>query len=57
MPSDKPEQQTCGHPSFRQERLKGIGSGTGDYLCERCGALFTLYEVQQIEAERKGKSN
>jgi len=43
---DKP----CDHPGFDEEYY--LGSRTGDYVCERCGASLTANEMREIERDR-----
>lgn len=47
-----PDSEKCDHPSFHQERI-GMGIGTGDYLCTKCGKELSKEEQEIIKARKR----
>lgn len=53
--------EPCVHPSFEKETQGQVLSygyveeKTGDYICTKCGAVFTRAEKDEIEANRANK--
>jgi len=46
----QPTGKNCEHKSFSKERY--LGSHTGDYTCDDCGAVFSSSEKRAVEESR-----